>query len=85
MRGVVFVADLEQYHVLTKEQQKVARVRVTFFGEQAQTLINLTAAQVVAAEKDLWQVLFFELTCGQNSFLVGQISLFYVGFVVSGI
>ncbi len=85
MRGVVFVADLEQYHVLTKEQQKVARVRVTFFGEQAQTLINLTAAQVVAVEKDLWQVLFFELTCGQNSFLVGQISLFYVGFVVSGI
>jgi len=68
LRGVVFVADFEQYRVLPKEQQKLARVRVTLFGEQAQMLINLTADQVVTAEKDLRQVLLFELTCGQTSF-----------------
>ena len=60
MRGVSFVEDLEQYRGLSKERQKAAKVRVTFFGEQAQTLVGLSAAQVVTAEKDLWwyQVLF---------------------------
>ena len=54
MRGVSFVEDLERYGGLSKEGQKAAKVRVTFFGEQAQTLVGLSAAQVVAAEKDLW-------------------------------
>ena len=59
MRGAVFVTDHERYENLSKEEQKSSRVRVTLFGEQAQTLINLTADQVVAAEKDLWQTLWF--------------------------
>ena len=60
LRGVAFVEDLEQYNRLSKDQQKEAKVRVTFFGQEAQTLVGLSAAQVVAAEKDLWwyQVLF---------------------------
>ena len=87
LRGVAFVEDLEQYLKLPKDQQKSAKLRVTFFGKEAQTLLGLSAAQVVAAEKDLWwyQVFFLKLTCGQYCFLARQSILFYGGFVVSDI
>ena len=60
LRGVSFVEDLEEYHKLLPAEQKTAKLRVTFFGQEAQTLVGLKPAQVVAAEKDLWwyQVLF---------------------------
>ena len=60
MRGVSFVEDLEQYGQLPPDQQKKSKVRVTFFGREAETLVDLRAAQVVAAEKDIWlhEVLF---------------------------
>jgi len=63
LRGVAFVEDLEQYLKLPRDEQKKAKVRVTFFGQEAQTLVGLSAAQVVAAEKDLcwYQVLFLEV------------------------
>jgi hypothetical protein len=60
LRGVSFVEDLEEYPKLLPAEQKTAKLRVTFFGQEAQTLVGLKPAQVVAAEKDLWwyQVLF---------------------------
>jgi hypothetical protein len=38
-------------------------VRVTFFGQEAQTLVGLSAARLVAAEQDFWwyEVLFLEV------------------------
>ena len=52
MRGVAFVDDLEKYLKLHQDDQKGAKLRVTFFGEEAQTLVGLSAAQVMLAEKD---------------------------------
>ena len=48
-----FVEDLEQYDKLPSDQQKKSKVRVTFFGSEAETLVDLRVAQVVEAEKDM--------------------------------
>ena len=62
LRGVSFVEDLEQYLQLPRDQQKRFKVRVTFFGREAETLLDLSAAQVVAAEKDMsWYEAMFLL------------------------
>ena len=67
LRGVSFMEDLEQYRQLLRDQQKRSKVRVTFFGREAETLVDLSAAQVVAAEKDMWwyEALFLLLRCRQ--------------------
>ena len=68
LRGVSFVEDLEQYLQLPRDQQNRSKVRVTFFvGREAETLVDLSAAQVVAAEKDMWwyEALFLLLRCRQ--------------------
>ena len=52
LRGVAFVEDYEKYLKLSPEDQKLEKFRVTFFGEEAQTLIGLSARQVMQAEKD---------------------------------
>jgi len=54
LRGVVCVEDLEKYLKLNRDDQKGAKLRVTFFGEEAQTLVGLSARQVMLAEKDFW-------------------------------
>ena len=62
LRGVSFLEDLEQYLQLPRDQQKIFKVRVTFFGREAETLIDLSAAQVLAAEKDMsWYEAMFLL------------------------
>ena len=48
-----FVEDLEQYDKLPPDQQKTNKIRVTFFGTEAETLVDLGVAQVVEAEKDM--------------------------------
>ena len=48
-----FVEDLEQYDKLPPDQQKKNKNRVTFFGTEAETLVDLRVAQVVEAEKDM--------------------------------
>ena len=53
MRGVSFVEDLEQYYKLSSDQQKTAKVRVTFFGTEAEMLVDLRVADVVQAENDI--------------------------------
>ena len=75
MRGVSFVEDLEQYGQLPPDQQKKSKVRVTFFGREAETLVDLRAAQVVAAEKDIWlhEVLFLYFRMRGSIFPTGLI------------
>ncbi len=67
LRGVSFVEDLEQYLQLPRDQQNRSKVRVTFFGRETETLVDLSVAQVVAAEKDMWwyEALFLLLRCRQ--------------------
>ena len=48
-----FVEDLDQYNKLSSDQQKTAKVRVTFFGTEAEMLVDMLVADVVQAEKDI--------------------------------
>ena len=80
MRGVSFVEDLEQCRQLPPDQQKKSKVRVTFFGREAETLVDLSVAQVVAAEKDIWlhEVLFLYFRMRGSIFMTGLIVILFL-------